>query len=69
MHGRGAHTFWPGKTILRNTTKNSNKLKVSDMKKLMAQLWAWEEIIYGQNLELEEASLVNQENQFCAEGM
>lgn len=44
LHSRDAHMFWPGKTILRNTTKNSNKLKVSDMKKLMTQFWAWEEM-------------------------
>lgn len=36
------------------------------MKKLMAQFWAWEENIYWQDSELEEASVVNQENQFCA---
>lgn len=32
----------------------------------MAQFWTWEEIIYRQDSELEEASLVNQENEFCA---
>lgn len=51
--------------ILHNTTNNSNKPKVSDRKKLMAQFWAWEEVIYTQDSELVEASLVNQQNKFC----
>lgn len=66
LHSRDAHMFWPGKIILCNTTKNGSKQKVSDMKKMTAQFWAWEEIIYRQQSELEEGSLSNRENQFCA---